>query len=64
MTEDEMDLLAEKIAARLAAKVTTVTVNLSGSYAPTKDDLAKSVTAAIRDAVRRGQIPRNALTAI
>jgi hypothetical protein len=46
------------------AREAHVHIHLSGHYAGTKDELAKSVTTAIRDAVRRGQLPKNVLTAL
>jgi citrate lyase beta subunit len=39
-------------------------VHLNGHYAGTKDDLAAAVTSAIRDAVRRGAVPKNVLTSL
>lgn len=62
MTEDELDRLADKIAARLRPTATQVHINGTGNYTGTKADLAKSVTTAIRDAFRRGQLPRNIIT--
>lgn len=46
------------------ARQTNVHIHLTGHYAGSKDDLAKTVTTAIRDAVRRGQLPKNILTAL
>lgn len=49
-TEELLDRLADKIAALLQTG--------------TKADLAANVTAAIRDAVARGRLPKNVLTAL
>ena len=43
-----------------AAAETHIHLHLSGTYAGTRDDLAKTVYAAFKDAVKRGAIPKNA----
>jgi hypothetical protein len=52
MTEDELDRLADKIAARIRPAATIV--NTVGSYVGTRDDLAQI----IRDAARRSIPPK------
>ena len=67
MTEDEMDRLAAKIADAIAVRQSAdrhITINVTGQYAGSKADLAKPVTTAIRDAIRRGQLPPNVLTGL
>lgn len=39
-------------------------LHLTGHYAGTKTDLAKTITTAIRDEVRNGRLPKNVLTAL
>lgn len=63
MNDDPDDLhriavALERIADHLAPPtgVTRTTINLTGNYAGTKNDLAKSVVAAIRDAENRGTL--------
>lgn len=46
------------------ARETHVHIHLAGTFVGTKDELAKTVTQAIRDAVKRGQLPKNVLTAL
>ena len=58
-----MQKIAETMLKKAAAEA-HIHLHLTGTYAGTKDDLAKTVLQAFKDAVKKGIIPKSALAAL
>lgn len=58
---DALERIADRYSPRLNREPLTdvrPSITIRGNYAATKDDLAKAVTAAIRDQINRGSLPK------